>query len=113
GTRRAWGRASSERGAPGMAGATRQALPPRLRLPRTSAWRPAMSRSRLVLPLLLLLCACNSSLADREKQARVALDTRDFAKARQIAETALKDATPGKDAATSWRLEQIRLDALA
>lgn len=72
-----------------------------------------MSRSRFVLPLLLLLCACNSSLADREKQARVALDTRDFAKARQIAEAALQDATPGKDAATSWRLEQIRLDALA
>src|SRR5690606_926446 len=52
------------------------------------------------------------SLADREKEARAALDARDFAKARQISETALAGAGSG-DAATAWRLEQIRLDALA
>ena len=72
-----------------------------------------MSRARFAWPLLLLLLACNGSLADREKEARAARDARDFPKARQIAETALAATTPGQDAAVAWRLEQIRLDALA
>lgn len=71
-----------------------------------------MSRSPLVLLLLLVLTACQGSLADKEKEARAALDARDFAKARQVSETALAGAASG-DAATRWRLEQIRLDALA
>ncbi|HEY8517289.1 MAG TPA: hypothetical protein VIS07_17400 [Candidatus Binatia bacterium] len=71
-----------------------------------------MSRSLLVLPLLFLL-ACEASLADREKEARAALDARDFAKAQNISEAALVDAASGKDAALAWRLEQIRLDALS
>lgn len=74
-----------------------------------------MSRRFLVFPLLLLLCACEASLADREKEARAALDARDFPKARQISEMALVGVASGSDAATAaaWRLEQIRLDALA
>jgi hypothetical protein len=71
-----------------------------------------MSRTPLAL-LLLLLVACEPSLADREKEARAALDARDFAKARNVSEAALVDAASGKDAATAWRLEQIRLGALA
>ena len=71
-----------------------------------------MTRSLLVLPLLLLV-ACQGSLADREKEARAALDARDFPKARNISEQALVGVTSGDDAAMAWRLEQIRLDALA
>lgn len=75
-----------------------------------------MSRSLLVLALLLsslALAACKGSLADREKEARAALDARDFPKARNISEQALVGVTTGDDAAMAWRLEQIRLDALA
>ncbi len=72
-----------------------------------------MSRRLLVLPVLLLLCACQGSLADKEKEARAALDARDFPKARQISDQALLGVTSGDDAATAWRIEQIRLDALA
>jgi len=72
-----------------------------------------MSRSLLALPVLFLLVACQGSLADREKEARTALDARDFPKARQISEAALVGVASGADAATAWRLEQIRLDALA
>ena len=43
-----------------------------------------MTRRFLLLPLLLLV-ACQSSLEDREKEARAALDARDFAKARMSA----------------------------
>jgi hypothetical protein len=72
-----------------------------------------MPRSRFVLPLLLLLAACEASLADREKEARAALDARDFTKARLVSEEALASSGAGADAATAWRLEQIRLEALA
>jgi hypothetical protein len=75
-----------------------------------------MTRSLLVLPLLLgvlFLSACQGSLEDREKEARTALDARDFPKARNISEQALVGVTSGDDAAMAWRLEQIRLDALA
>lgn len=71
-----------------------------------------MPRSRFALPLLLLLLACEGSLADREKEARAALDAREFAKARTISEQALAGAA-SQDAATAWRIEQIRLEALA
>ena len=61
--------------------------------------------------LLHLLLACGPSLADREADARAALDARDWAKAHSTADEALEAA--GGDAAAAWRLEQIRLDALA
>ncbi len=74
-----------------------------------------MSRfARFALVLVcLLLAACEASLADREKEARAALDARDYAKARALSEAALADASAQADPATAWRLEQIRLDALA
>lgn len=76
-----------------------------------------MSRWLLVLSLLVVsagvLSGCKGSLADHEKDARAALDARDWAKARNISEQALVGVTSGDDAAMAWRLEQIRLDALA
>lgn len=71
-----------------------------------------MSRWLLVL-FLVVLAACKGSLADREKEARAALDARDYNGARNISEQALVGVTSGDDAAMAWRLEQIRLDALA
>jgi hypothetical protein len=71
-----------------------------------------MSRWLLVLSLVVL-SACKGSLADHEKNARAALDARDWNGARNISEQALVGVTSGDDAAMAWRLEQIRLDALA
>lgn len=68
---------------------------------------------RLVFLALLVLAACGTSLADQEAGARSALDGRDFAKAISLAETALKDPAAASDKAAAWRLEQIRLEALA
>ena len=72
-----------------------------------------MSRNALIVPFLALLLACGASLADQEKAARAALDARDFAKARQLADAALASPDAAKDAPTAWRVEQIRLEALA
>lgn len=72
-----------------------------------------MSRSILTVPLLAFLLACGASLADQEKEARAALDARDFAKARTLAEAALASPDAAKEAPVAWRIEQIRLDALA
>ena len=72
-----------------------------------------MRLSRFAFLLLFLLAACEASLDDREKEARTALDARDFAKARTVAEQALAGSAASSDAATAWRLEQIRLEALA
>ncbi|MBM4245691.1 MAG: hypothetical protein FJ148_18110 [Deltaproteobacteria bacterium] len=71
-----------------------------------------MSRWLIVLSLVAL-AACKGSLADHEKNARAALDARDWTGARNISEQALVGVTSGDDAAMAWRLEQIRLDALA
>jgi hypothetical protein len=71
-----------------------------------------MSRWLVVLSLVVL-SACKSSLADYEKDARAALDERNWPKARSISDQALVGVTSGDDAAMAWRLEQIRLDALA
>jgi len=71
-----------------------------------------MSRWLIVLSLVVL-SACKGSLADHEKNARAALDARDWTGARNISEQALVGVTSGDDAAMAWRLEQIRLDALA
>lgn len=71
-----------------------------------------MSRSLFFLALMFVV-ACGSSLAEQETGARAALDGRDFAKARQLAEAALADPAAASDKAAAWRLEQIRLEALA
>lgn len=74
-----------------------------------------MRRSLLVvcLPLALLLLACGGSLQDQEKEARAALDARDWAGARSVAEKALAESGAASDPAIGWRLELIRLEALA
>lgn len=74
-----------------------------------------MRRSLLLvcLPLTLLLVACGSSLQDQEKEARAALDARDWARARAVAEKALAEPGASSDPAIGWRLELIRLEALA
>lgn len=66
-----------------------------------------------LLALVGLLAACGASLADQEKDARTALDGRDWAKARTVAEQALLLPEAGKDLPTAWRLEQVRMEALA
>ena len=60
-----------------------------------------------------LLVACSASLADRERDARAALDGRNWILARSLAEEALRSPNTGSDPALEWRLEQIRLEALA
>lgn len=72
-----------------------------------------MSRFLTILSLLVLVMGCEASLADREKEARAALDGRDYAKARQISDEALASSAAASDKATAWRIEQIRLDSLA
>ena len=71
------------------------------------------SRSPLTALLALLIACGGASLADREQEARDALTARDVAAGQQLAEAALADAAAASDAAASWRLEQIRVDALA
>lgn len=74
-----------------------------------------MNRLLFALPVLalLVLAGCEASLADREKEARAALDARNFAKAIELSQAALSAPGAAADAAASWRLEQIRLEALA
>ena len=72
-----------------------------------------MPRNLLTVPLLGFLLACGASLADQEKDARAALDGRDFAKARSLSEAALAGPQASSDAPGAWRLEQIRMEALA
>jgi hypothetical protein len=72
-----------------------------------------MNRFLRVLPALLLAMGCEASLAEREKEARQALDARDFAKARQVSEQALASSAAADDKPTAWRIEQIRLESLA
>ena len=74
-----------------------------------------MDRFLFALPLLVLLAlaGCEASLADREKEARAALDARSFSKAIELSQAALSAPGAASDAAASWRLEQIRLEALA
>lgn len=68
-------------------------------------------RPALLVLALLSLTACGASLQDQENEARGALNARDWAKATQLADAALQGA--GADKAAAWRLEQIRLEALA
>lgn len=61
---------------------------------------------------LLLLVACGGGSPDQKRaEAQAALDAGDAAKAQQLAEEALKSV--GSDKAMAWRLESLRLEALA
>lgn len=69
----------------------------------------------LLLPLLLLASAAcgGKSAADLTKDAQGALDGGDAAKAITLVDAALAQDVVKKDAASAWRLEQIKLEALA
>ncbi|MSP56180.1 MAG: hypothetical protein EXR69_11350 [Myxococcales bacterium] len=75
-------------------------------------------RSILTLPAIPVLAslflgaaACGKSAVDYEKEAQTALDAGDGAKALLSAEEGLKSA--GSDKAVAWRLEKVRVEALA
>jgi hypothetical protein len=70
-------------------------------------------QSWLIVLLAALLAGCGRSAADYQNDARAALDAGDRAKAIRVAEEGLAQDAVRQDAATAWRLEQIRLDALA
>ena len=61
-------------------------------------------------PILVFGAGCSKSAEDQLKEAQAAVAS-DPAKAQQLAEEGLKNA--GSDKATAWRLEQVRLEALA
>src|SRR5690348_8881822 len=64
--------------------------------------------------LAACLAACGAPSAARyEKDAQTALDGKDPAKAVAIVDEALTKDSVRQDAPAAWRLEQIRLDALA
>ena len=64
--------------------------------------------------LLVLLAACGGGgSTSYESDARAALNGGDMAKAIRVAEEGLAQDAVKKDPAAAWRLEQIRLDALA
>jgi hypothetical protein len=68
--------------------------------------------------MLLLLAAISwgcggKSAADYQKEAQAALDGKDNPKAVAIVAEALQKDAVRADAAAAWRLEQIRLEALA
>jgi tetratricopeptide (TPR) repeat protein len=67
---------------------------------------------------ILVLAAClvgcqGKSPADYQKAAQAALDARDPAKAIHLTEEALGQDAVRQDPAMAWRLEQVRLEALA
>lgn len=71
-------------------------------------------RSPAILLLVALALGCGGrSAADYEKEARAALDGGDPAKAIQVVGEGLAQDAVKRDAASAWRLEQLRLDALA
>ena len=68
----------------------------------------------LVLLFATVFAACGGkSAADYQREAQAALDGKDLAKAVAIADEALSQEAIRRDAAATWRLEQVRLDALA
>lgn len=68
----------------------------------------------LILLLAPLLAACGGkSAVDYQDEARRALDGGDAARAVALVTEALGQDAARNDAAAAWRLEQIRLDALA
>jgi len=73
-----------------------------------------MRTSITTLLFLALAAACGGkSAADLQKEARAALDAGDAARAIEVVEEALGQDAVRHDAPAAWRLEQIRLDALA
>jgi len=66
----------------------------------------------VVLTAFLLGCQ-GKSPADYQKAAQAALDGRDPAQAIQLTEEALAQDSVRQDPAMAWRLEQVRLEALA
>ena len=67
-----------------------------------------------VLVLAALLAGCGGkSAADYHNEARSALDGGDTGRALRVAEEGLRADAVKQDAAAAWRLEQIRLEALA
>ena len=67
---------------------------------------------RACLVVSILLAACNGkNAANFQKEAQGALDAGDAEKALQLAADGLK--TTGADKAAIWRLEQLRLEAMA
>src|SRR5262245_268324 len=72
-------------------------------------------RNRLVIALFAAsLAGCGGkSAADYQQEAQAALDRRDNAKAIEVVNEALGKDAVAKDPAAVWRLQQIRLDALA
>jgi hypothetical protein len=70
-------------------------------------------RNRWIVLLAMLVLGCAGSAADYDRDARAALDAGDFPKAIQVVEEALAHDAVKHDAAAAWRLEQVRLEALA
>jgi hypothetical protein len=67
-----------------------------------------------ILLFAAFVAACGSrSAADYQKDARAALDAGDPSRAIKVVEEGLAQDTTKQDAAGAWRLEQIRLEALA
>ncbi len=67
-----------------------------------------------IVALAVQLAACGGkSAADYQNDARRALDAGDTAKAIAVVDEGLAKDAVRQDAAGAWRLEQIRLDALA
>jgi len=72
-----------------------------------------MHRWSIVLFAALVAGCGGRSAADYQRDARAALDAGDSTKAIKVAEEGLAQDAVKQDAAGAWRLEQIRVDALA
>lgn len=68
--------------------------------------------STLLLVAFVWACGGKSG-ADYHKEARAALDAGNTAEALRMADEGLAQDAVKRDAATAWRLEQVRLEALA
>jgi hypothetical protein len=68
----------------------------------------------LILAVAAFVSACGGkSAADYHKEARAALDKGDATAALRAADEGLAQDTVKRDPAAAWRLEQVRLEALA
>jgi hypothetical protein len=67
----------------------------------------------LVISAVLVWGCGGKSAADYEREAQAAMDGRDVPKAIAVVNEALQQDAVKADAAGAWRLEQLRLDALA
>lgn len=71
-------------------------------------------RTWQVLAAAALLAACGGKTAnDYHTDARAALQSGDVARALQLADEGLAQSDARSDVAAAWRLEQVRLEALA